>query len=387
MRRKKNKRNKNDTTMRMGAHKVAINRIYMGGKMCGGLVLNDAEKEVGMKIIRRENKLCFSCMEEHEVLTVLVQRRNMIHDTEVEYEAVYEYCEDTDEYTATEEMIRQNDTAVKDAYRRTRGLLTSGEISEIRKGYQISQNDLASVLGWGAKTITRYESFQIQDMAHNDIMVRIGDDPEWFIELLDRSKESLDKMRYERYLQAAKQLYREKVNSYIWKTLISLYSNEEISEDAHGKQELDLEKTGEVMNRIASGEVTALYLVKMMKMLWYSDALCYKRHGHSITGMVYKALSMGAVPIGYQQLLSLGGVHYEEKEFEEGIGYLFHADKGYVPSLLSEEELSCVDSVIKRFRNVNKKEIIRSMHEEDAYKNTPAYGVIDFRETRTLSMD
>jgi hypothetical protein len=49
-----------------------------------------------------------------------------------------------------------------------------------------------------------------------------------------------------------------------------------------------------------------------MKMLWYSDVLNHKRKGFSITGLAYRALPMGAVPEGYEQIVLLEGVCYDE---------------------------------------------------------------------------
>ncbi|MGB8451359.1 MAG: type II toxin-antitoxin system antitoxin SocA domain-containing protein [Anaerocolumna sp.] len=50
-----------------------------------------------------------------------------------------------------------------------------------------------------------------------------------------------------------------------------------------------LPKPGEVINILVLN-VDYLHKVKLMKMLWYSDQLCYKRYGRSITGMAYKVL-------------------------------------------------------------------------------------------------
>lgn len=70
--------------------------------------------------------------------------------------------------------MQDNDIRLKDAYRRSEGLLTSTEISAIRGKYGISQNDLCVLLGWGGKTITRYESHQVQDKAHDTILKKIN---------------------------------------------------------------------------------------------------------------------------------------------------------------------------------------------------------------------
>lgn len=339
-----------------------------------------------MLVLKKENKLCACCMETHEVWTVQVDEKMTISNTEVSYPAVYEYCHTTDEYIATEEMIRQNDIAMKDAYREAAGLLTSQEIMDIRKKYQVSQSDLAVLLGWGKKTLTRYESHQVQDMAHNDILVKIGEDPEWFLVLLERSQKKVSERAYMKYLEAAKELYARKQNSYIQRAILAQYAREKLPSNACGNTEPNFDKVAEIVNYIAANEVAALYLVKLIKMIWYSDALNYKRHGKSITGMAYKALPMGAVPIGYDQIVALHGIKYREVEFAEGTGYLFIENHEYIPHLLSDEEKASVDTVIERFRDASKKAIVKAMHEEEAYKCTEPYQIISFDYASRLSL-
>lgn len=50
------------------------------------------------KIIKREHVLCECCMEEHEVLTVETLENNIFMGVEVEYTAIYKYCDKADEY-------------------------------------------------------------------------------------------------------------------------------------------------------------------------------------------------------------------------------------------------------------------------------------------------
>ena len=339
-----------------------------------------------MKIIKKESKLCLSCMQVHEVWTVQVEEESTFNQTKVKYVALYEYCNITEEYIATEEMIIGNDIAMKDAYRKANGLLSSRDIIDVRRKYNISQSDLATLLGWGKKTLTRYETHQVQDMAHNDILVKIGDDPEWFLILLERSREKVSERAFAKYAEAARVLYAREANSYIKKAVLAQYAKEHMPPNAFGNTEPDFNKLVEVINYIASSSVTSLYLVKLIKMIWYSDALNYKRHGKSITGMAYKALPMGAAPIGYDQIVALQGVSYQEVEFADGIGYLFGADQDFVPHLLSDDEKASIDTVVGRFRDASKKAIIKTMHEEEAYKCTEPYCIISFDYAKQLSL-
>ncbi len=123
-----------------------------------------------MKIIKSEKRLCTCCMEEHEVKTVLVNDNATFKNSLVNYEASYLYCDAAEEFYMDEQQMQENDVRLKDAYRSAEGLLTSAEIIAIRVKYGISQSDLCTLLGWGGKTITRYESYQVQDKAHDTIL-------------------------------------------------------------------------------------------------------------------------------------------------------------------------------------------------------------------------
>lgn len=50
--------------------------------------------------------------------TVIVTDVEEYIGEEVSFEAIYEYCGHADEYLETEDMIRKNSQAMKDAYRK-----------------------------------------------------------------------------------------------------------------------------------------------------------------------------------------------------------------------------------------------------------------------------
>lgn len=69
----------------------------------------------------------------------------------------------------------ENDIVVFDQYKETMGLLTSSDIKAIRNKYHISQSTFAKVLGFGEKTITRYENGSIQDESSNHLIMLVND--------------------------------------------------------------------------------------------------------------------------------------------------------------------------------------------------------------------
>lgn len=338
-----------------------------------------------MKVLQSEYKLCLSCMEKHRVDLVEVVEQNIFKGQKVDFTAEYEYCSNVDTFSETEAMIRANDLALKDEYRRITGLLTSEEIKSIREFYGISQKDLATILDWGPATITRYENYQVQDRAHDDILRTISSDPKWFLEKLENKDNLLSSKAYTRYRCKAKEQYSKQRNRYLRDAVYAIYANFE-DESITGSVELNLDKVVEAVNYFAT-KVISLYKVKLMKMLWYADALNYKRHGKAITGLVYSALPMGAVPEGYDQIILLDGVSFDVVLYDD-ISYRFKPAPNFVVRHLLREELESLDKVILELGSLNTREIVEKMHQETAYKQTASYKMISYSLVkRDLSLD
>lgn len=76
-----------------------------------------------MKKIKSELKFCIYCMEEHEVDIVEMKDTEIFKDEEVNFKGTYQYCPIEDELLETEEIMRSNDLAMKDAYRKKMNLI------------------------------------------------------------------------------------------------------------------------------------------------------------------------------------------------------------------------------------------------------------------------
>ena len=342
---------------------------------------------MNMKIIKSEKCLCVCCMEIHEVKTVLVREKVTFKRRKVDYDALYQYCDNSDELYMDERQIQENDIRLKNAYRKKEGLLTSDEICAIRAKYNISQKDLCTLLGWGGKTITRYESHQVQDVAHDTILRKLDSDPEWFLQLLNTEKEAISSASYEKYVEAGTALFEQEHDLYLKSAIMSKYARYLHSREATGGKELSLDVVVNMIQYIANSSlVTNLYLVKMMKLLWYADALSFKRYEHSISGLVYRALPMGAVPVAYETIIDLSNIHFEEIEIGEGTGYRFLPTKNTAYDYLTTEDKEVLDAVLKRFGKATKKEIVETMHKEDAYTETAPSDIIQFKYAKTLSL-
>lgn len=340
-----------------------------------------------MKIIKSETRLCTCCMEEHEVKTVLVKEEAVFKKVKVNYDAFYLYCDAADELYMDEQQMQENDMRLKDSYRKAEGLLTSAEIIGIRAMYGISQSDLCTLLGWGGKTITRYESHQVQDRAHDTILKKIAQDPEWFLVLLSDAKHCFSAESYQRYVNAATTLYKSTRDSYLRKAIEASYAGFYGNQLLQGNTELSLDKVVDVIRYFAaSTQVTNLYKVKLMKLLWYADALSYKIRGFAITGLVYQALPMGAVPVAHHSIIDLKGVPCEEIDLGEINSYHFYLKEAASFPALSDEDKGILDIVIEKLGKMTKSEIISFMHKEQAYIKTTPRDVISFQYTESLQI-
>ncbi len=332
-------------------------------------------------------KICPCCMEEHEVKTITIHEESIFKNVPVEYEAEYYYCSAAEETYADEQQISANDIAMKNAYREKMGLLTSNQISAIRARYGISQSDLCLLLGWGGKTITRYESHQVQDIAHDSILRKLMADPEWFLQLLKAKKEALSSASYEKYFEAGTSLFEQDHDQYLKSAIMARYARFLLNPEANGGKELSLDVVADMIRYFAnSAHVTSLYLVKLMKLLWYGDALSYKRRGYAISGMAYHARPMGAVPVEYKSIINLSTIHYEEVEIGDGTGYRFLPSDNKDYPHLSSGDMEILDAVIQRFGNLPKNEIVDTMHKEDAYTETAPNDIIQFKYAKALSL-
>lgn len=340
-----------------------------------------------MKVVKSEKKLCPCCMEEHEVKTILMKEQATFKNSKLEYEALYWYCDATDELYMDERQMKENDICLKDAYRTKEGLLTSDQIRDIRAKYGISQGDLCLLLGWGGKTITRYESHQVQDKAHDTILKKIGNDPEWFLSLLNDAKANLSPESYQKYLKSATVLFEKDQDCYLRKAISANYVKYQGNSLFQGNTELSLDKVVDVIRYFAASlKVTNLYKVKLMKLMWYADALSYKKRGFAITGLVYQALPMGAVPVGHNSIIDLKDVPCEEVDMGETNAYHFLLNGEQKFLSLSNEDIKILDIVIEKIGTMSTNEIVDFMHKEQAYLQTSLRDIISFQYAENLQI-
>ncbi len=266
------------------------------------------KKEYGNKVVKID---CPICNKVHELEFKTRETQGFIKGEVVEYEEKYFECLDTDSEEnefASASMMDENLLGARDAYRIKNGLLTSDEIAEIRKFYELTQHEFSSLLGWGEVTVTRYESKTIQDETYDHLMRMTREDPLFALESLVRHKEKFSNEKYERIRSSIISKVQDLGTQFLKKKEIqSIYVGFNSESDCNGYKTLDIDKVNDVVGYFAQN-TNRLYKVKLMKLLWYADVLHYKRYGKAMMGLVYQHKTHGALPLGYNEIIYLPSV-------------------------------------------------------------------------------
>jgi len=333
-------------------------------------------------LIRKFHIECPLCDKVHEIEERKRTTITIIKGEKVTYEERFYFCSNADEEEnefETGEMTNENLMNARNAYRVKMGLLTSGEIVEIRENYGLSQVDMARLLGWGEATISRYESKAIQDEAYDMMLRLIKDNP---LKALDFLKKNADKFSMSKRV-AIRDKMVEKLDSYGKEFLTRQafegeYAGFEELSDLNGYASLDIDKLEAIISYLAKF-MSNLYKVKLMKSLWYVDALSCKQRGKAMTGLVYRHEAMGALPVGHYSMMNLENLNIrEEMSYNYDSMLHIYPNPNIDYSIIDDEEKVILDIVIDRFKNSKAADIVQYMHEEKAYKATSNGQIIPF---------
>lgn len=330
---------------------------------------------------------CPICDKEHELEMRMRHTEGIVKGVNVDYDEVFLLCPVTDEEEnefVHAKMMDENLLRARDAYRIQKGLLPSFKIAEIRKSYGLTQSDFSNLLGWGDVTVTRYESKTIQDETYDRLMRMANDHPLFILQNLEQHKNKFTQEKYEKIRSKIVERISAAGIQYLkLQEIESVYAAFNVESEYNGNKLLDLDKLSMIMGYFAN-HINYLYKVKLMKLLWYSDVLYYRRYGSSMTGLVYKHMTYGALPLAYEEIITLPGIKVEEEILSCDIAYKIVSNKNIDESEFTKEEISVLNLIVSRFKNHKAKEIVEYMHKERAYREVDPYKLISYEIAKDL---
>jgi putative zinc finger/helix-turn-helix YgiT family protein len=300
------------------------------------------------------------------------------------FEVLYHYyvCIDTGEQFTTTALDTLNINQVHNKYRERFGIPFTDEIKNIREKYGLSAAKMSEVLGLGTNIYRNYESGEMPSVSTGRL-IRLAENPEEFKKLLEMSKNVLEPHEYERVKKKIEHVEIDEGQTLeMWKGWLSGNNYPNIY---NGYRVPSLERVGNIVRFFA--QRNAPFTTALNKLMFYTDFGHFKRHGHSISGIYYKALPKGPVPENYggiyNHIVNAGFAKVEEMDFGDFVGDRFivedNASFDLEDGVFSETELEMMQYVSQKFNGKTTKQIVEISHEEPAWReNIGDYNRISF---------
>lgn len=300
------------------------------------------------------------------------EQRSMIFRKET-FDIVFHYyqCEDSGEQFTSAALDELNMNQVYNQYRDKFNIPFPDEINNIRSKYGLSASKMSEILGFGVNSYRQYEAGEIPSVA-NAKLIQIVDDPQNFMEMTALCG-TLDEKARVKYIQKAIFLAEEKKRNIFNINFKEYLLGKHLADIYSGYRNPNFEKITEMV--VYFSDKLSPFKTKMNILLFYADYLMFKQSCFSISGMRYKAIEMGPVPINFQSifeyLANKNEIDIFTTEFPQGyIGEQFKAknDRPFRVELFSENELNVLEKVANVFKPTSTNQIIEISHLEEAWK-------------------
>ena len=256
---------------------------------------------------------------------------------------------------------------VTNQYRAKYGLPYTDEIIDVRKRYGVSAAKMSQILGIGVNQYRLYEQGEVPSVS-NGRMIRSVMNPKVMLEMVESSKNEMSKSEYERIVSKVKAVIAEseayKLEQYETKRLFSVPRGAE-----NGYAQISIDRLKNILLFIIS-KGNGVFFTKMNKLLFYADFMAYRVTGKSVSGLAYKAIAHGPVPVRWDRIYSFfDEIDQEIVQFSDGReGTKLVSKLSPDMAEFSDDELKILEYVSQRFKNETPTQISETSHEEEAWK-------------------
>lgn len=107
-----------------------------------------------------------------------------LKDKEYVFNGKETYCTKCGSFVWVGKINDYNLKALYDVYRKENDIISLEKIRELPEKYSISKKDLSLLLGWEEETFARYYNGAIPHKHYSDILNKLYDEPEYYLELV-----------------------------------------------------------------------------------------------------------------------------------------------------------------------------------------------------------
>lgn len=256
---------------------------------------------------------------------------------------------------------------VTNQYRAKYGLPYTDEIIDVRKRYGISAAKMSQILGIGVNQYRLYEQGEVPSVS-NGRMIRSVMNPKVMLEMVESSKNEMSKSEYARIVCKVKAVIAEseayKLEQYEMRRLFSVPRGAE-----NGYAQISIDRLKNILLYFIEKN-NGVFFTKMNKLLFYADFMAYRVTGKSVSGLAYKAIAHGPVPVRWDRIYSFfDEIDQEIVQFSDGReGTKLVSKLSPDMAEFSDDELKILEYVSQRFKNETPTQISETSHEEEAWK-------------------
>ena len=319
-----------------------------------------------------------------EMKLVYEKRTSNFRGEEYEFEHTAWLCEDTGEQFTTDESDTASFLQVTNQYRAKYGIPYTDEIISVRKRYGISAAKMSLILGIGVNQYRLYEQGEVPSVS-NGRMIRSVMNPKVMLEMVESSRNEMSLTDYEKIVNKVKSVIADseayKLGQYESKWLFAVPRG---AGNGYAQQSIDKLKNILLYFIEKSGGV---FFTKMNKLLFYADFVAYRQTGKGITGLAYKAIQHGPVPVRWDRIYSFyDEINQEIVQFSDGrAGTKLVSKLSPDMTEFDEDELKVLEFVCERFKSETPTQISETSHQEEAWKrNIDSDQLINYEMSFTL---
>lgn len=335
------------------------------------------------KTLMKTSKDCPFCGKSSKLESKITEKEFRKENFQIrEFYYVCEFCGEEFTTTGVDEITVNQ---VYNQYREKHEILFPEELIYLRSRYNLSAQKMSQVLGLGINTYTNYEKGEIPTLS-NARLISSARDLEVF-----RS-----------YVKQAKEEFTDKAFGALLKHINELILKEDKNDDLVlyyiNRNQRPNQFTGYVLPDVNKMSNLLLYLIascnpdyndklKLNKLLFYADYYHFQQTGKSITGLTYRAIPYGPVPVNYDYLfaylaneLKLIEPAFTESQNSRIIEH-FNSKKQFDLSVFNEEELQTIKQIIEKFRDSTSWELVELSHKERAWiELNKSAGIISYQQ-------
>lgn len=329
---------------------------------------------------------CPHCFEDCDFIETKGIKTHEIRGEKIQNEITKYVCSECNNERILDEEYDKSLTDAFNKYRKQHNLLFQEDIKEIRKMYGLSQRAFARLLDWGQITIHRYENGALQDAVHDQVLKFLRK-PENMMDFLEENKNNLKESNYKKLIEKTNRLILN--NSLTEKIIIKQLQS--IDNKYTGNKEFDIKKFINMIVYFAQN-INKLWKTKLIKLLFYTDFLNYRKNSFSISGTPFVHWPHGPVPKHIYGLFEIITEDYKIIQLQEKAEFNYEGEivinlGNFDETVFNNDERKSLEFVLSKFKDYTSSELSDLTHKEKAYLSTKEDELIPYEYANNLNID